>query len=152
MAALARDRVTTANEIAGTRIVRHLGIVRGITVRSRSVIGNFGAALQTTRPVYPADPDPSSPDKTFAVKAKPKVTGVAKVGKQLRAVTSVFTPRPTSIRYQWLRGNKVIKGATKAAYKVTRKDRGRQLRVRVTAARKGYATKVVTSKPVRVKR
>ena len=47
MAALARDRVTTANEIAGTRIVRHLGIVRGITVRSRSVIGNFGAALQT---------------------------------------------------------------------------------------------------------
>jgi uncharacterized protein YbjQ (UPF0145 family) len=39
--------ITTANEIAGWRIVRHVGIVRGITVRSRSVIGNFGAALQT---------------------------------------------------------------------------------------------------------
>jgi uncharacterized protein YbjQ (UPF0145 family) len=39
--------ITTANEIAGWRVVRHVGIVRGITVRSRSVIGNFGAALQT---------------------------------------------------------------------------------------------------------
>jgi uncharacterized protein YbjQ (UPF0145 family) len=39
--------ISTANEIAGWRIVRHVGIVRGITVRSRSVIGNFGAALQT---------------------------------------------------------------------------------------------------------
>lgn len=47
MAALSREMITTANEIAGWRIVRHVGIVRGITVRSRSVIGNFGAALQT---------------------------------------------------------------------------------------------------------
>jgi uncharacterized protein YbjQ (UPF0145 family) len=47
MAALAREMITTANEIAGWRIVRHVGIVRGITVRSRSVIGNIGAALQT---------------------------------------------------------------------------------------------------------
>ncbi len=33
--------VTTANDLAGFRIVQHLGIVRGITVRSRSVVGNF---------------------------------------------------------------------------------------------------------------
>jgi len=46
MAALSREMITTANEIAGWRIVRHVGIVRGITVRSRSIIGNFGAALQ----------------------------------------------------------------------------------------------------------
>ena len=40
-------QVSTTNEIAGCRIVRSLGIVRGITVRSRSVVGNIGAALQT---------------------------------------------------------------------------------------------------------
>ncbi len=40
-------QVSTTNEIPGYRIVRSLGIVRGITVRSRSVIGNLGAALQT---------------------------------------------------------------------------------------------------------
>ncbi|MHB8503947.1 MAG: YbjQ family protein, partial [Candidatus Acidiferrales bacterium] len=39
--------VTTALEIPGYRIVRNYGIVRGIIVRSRSVIGNLGAALQT---------------------------------------------------------------------------------------------------------
>jgi uncharacterized protein YbjQ (UPF0145 family) len=39
--------VTTSNELPGYRIVRPMGIVRGITVRSRSVVGNLGAALQT---------------------------------------------------------------------------------------------------------
>jgi uncharacterized protein YbjQ (UPF0145 family) len=42
-----REMVSTTNDIAGWRIVRQLGVVRGITVRSRSVIGNIGAALQT---------------------------------------------------------------------------------------------------------
>lgn len=39
--------VTTGTELAGYRIVRNFGVVRGIIVRSRSVIGNIGAALQT---------------------------------------------------------------------------------------------------------
>jgi len=39
--------VTSALELPGYRIVRNYGIVRGIIVRSRSVIGNLGAALQT---------------------------------------------------------------------------------------------------------
>lgn len=38
--------VTTAFSIDGARIARNLGIVRGITVRSRSVVGSIGAALQ----------------------------------------------------------------------------------------------------------
>jgi uncharacterized protein YbjQ (UPF0145 family) len=38
--------VTTANALEGYRIVRHLGVVRGIVVRSRSVVGNFLAGLQ----------------------------------------------------------------------------------------------------------
>jgi uncharacterized protein YbjQ (UPF0145 family) len=39
--------VTSALELPGYRIVRNFGIVRGIIVRSRSVVGNIGAALQT---------------------------------------------------------------------------------------------------------
>ena len=39
--------VTTANDLPGYRIVRNYGIVRGIIVRSRSIVGNFAAALQT---------------------------------------------------------------------------------------------------------
>ncbi len=39
--------VTTANEIEGFRVVRNLGVVRGITVRSRSAIGTMGAQIQS---------------------------------------------------------------------------------------------------------
>lgn len=38
---------TTAFTIDGYRIVRTLGVVRGITVRSRSIFGTLGGALQT---------------------------------------------------------------------------------------------------------
>ena len=39
--------VTTALELPGHRIVRNLGVVRGIIVRSRSIFGTLGAGLQT---------------------------------------------------------------------------------------------------------
>ena len=39
--------VTTAFTLDGYRIVKNLGIVRGITVRSRSIVGNIGAGIQT---------------------------------------------------------------------------------------------------------
>jgi uncharacterized protein YbjQ (UPF0145 family) len=39
--------VTTSFELPGYRITRNLGVVRGVTVRSRSVVGNFAASLQT---------------------------------------------------------------------------------------------------------
>jgi uncharacterized protein YbjQ (UPF0145 family) len=39
--------VSTTNDVVGYKIVRHLGLVRGITVRSRSVVGNFVGGLQS---------------------------------------------------------------------------------------------------------
>jgi uncharacterized protein YbjQ (UPF0145 family) len=39
--------VTTAFTLDGYRIVRNLGVVRGITVRSRSIFGTIGGSLQT---------------------------------------------------------------------------------------------------------
>jgi uncharacterized protein YbjQ (UPF0145 family) len=44
---VAHHMVTTAFELPGFRIVRNLGVVRGITVRSRSVFGTIGGTLQT---------------------------------------------------------------------------------------------------------
>ena len=38
--------VTTANSFEGYAVSRYLGVVRGITARSRSVVGNFGAGIQ----------------------------------------------------------------------------------------------------------
>ena len=39
--------ITTSVQLDGYRVVRNLGVVRGITVRSRSVLGNIAGGLQT---------------------------------------------------------------------------------------------------------
>jgi uncharacterized protein YbjQ (UPF0145 family) len=44
---LTREFVSTTFEIPGRTVSQSLGLVRGITVRSRSVVGNIGAMLQT---------------------------------------------------------------------------------------------------------
>lgn len=44
---VAHHMVTTAFELPGFRIARNLGVVRGITVRSRSLFGTIGGSFQT---------------------------------------------------------------------------------------------------------
>jgi uncharacterized protein YbjQ (UPF0145 family) len=39
--------VTTSTALDGHRVLRNLGVVRGITVRSRSLLGNLAGGLQT---------------------------------------------------------------------------------------------------------
>jgi uncharacterized protein YbjQ (UPF0145 family) len=41
------NMTTTQTELDGYRVVRSLGVVRGIIVRSRSILGTIGASLQT---------------------------------------------------------------------------------------------------------
>jgi uncharacterized protein YbjQ (UPF0145 family) len=41
------EMTTTAFDLAGYQVTRSLGLVRGIVVRSRSVLGTLGASLQT---------------------------------------------------------------------------------------------------------
>ena len=41
------ENVTTAFDLPGFRIKRNFGVVRGIVVRSRSIVGTIGAGLQT---------------------------------------------------------------------------------------------------------
>ena len=43
---LTHPLTTTAFDLPGYRVVKSFGVVRGIMVRSRSVIGNFGAGIQ----------------------------------------------------------------------------------------------------------
>ena len=41
------NMVTTAFELPGYRVTKTLGLVRGVTVRSRSILGTLGASLET---------------------------------------------------------------------------------------------------------
>ena len=47
MAGINPKLVTTAFDLPGHRVVRNFGVVRGIVVRSRSIVGTIGASLQT---------------------------------------------------------------------------------------------------------
>ena len=47
MSMISLAHVTTAFELPGYRLTRNHGVVRGIVVRSRSIIGTIGASLQT---------------------------------------------------------------------------------------------------------
>jgi uncharacterized protein YbjQ (UPF0145 family) len=47
MTAINPKLVTTAFDVPGYRTVKSFGVVRGIVVRSRSIVGNIGAAVQT---------------------------------------------------------------------------------------------------------
>lgn len=46
-AILGDAQVTTAFELPGHQVVQSLGVVRGITVRSRSIVGNFLGGIQS---------------------------------------------------------------------------------------------------------
>jgi uncharacterized protein YbjQ (UPF0145 family) len=39
--------VTTTNDLTGYRVVRHIGLVRGVTVRSRNAVASIGAGIQS---------------------------------------------------------------------------------------------------------
>ena len=39
--------ITTSSHLEGYKVTKHLGLVRGITVRSRSVFGNIAGSFQT---------------------------------------------------------------------------------------------------------
>ncbi len=39
--------ITTSTSLEGYRVIRQLGVVRGITVRSRSILGNIAGGLQS---------------------------------------------------------------------------------------------------------
>jgi hypothetical protein len=127
------------------------------------------AALQTTDP-NPGTPTPTTPvpttpaptkpaptvtppaqPVTFQVKSAAKVAGTAKVGKKIKAVAAKLVPSATTVKYQWFRDKKAIKGATKSSYRVTKSDRRHTLRVRTTSIRAGYKRVISTSKAVKVK-
>jgi hypothetical protein len=79
------------------------------------------------------------------VAGTPEIRGHAVVGKKLKARPGAWVAG-TTFTYQWLvNGEKVRKKGAGKVLKVTRILQGARLRVRVTASRPGYASRVVVS-------
>ena len=83
---------------------------------------------------------------------RPVVSGKAKVKSTLKVVIGRWSPSGIKIAYKWYRNGSPIKGAKKGKYKLTSKDRGKRIGVRVTYTKSGYVTKirwVKATKPVK---
>ena len=78
--------------------------------------------------------------------ATPKISGIAKVGKELTAQPGSWQPTQVAFRYQWYRDGKAIKGATKASYKLVKADKTHKIKVKVTGSLTGYTTESKTTK------
>ncbi|MBU1800995.1 MAG: hypothetical protein KKA97_01870 [Actinobacteria bacterium] len=68
---------------------------------------------------------------------RPGLDGVARVGRPLRALVPA-RDAGTTTTYQWLAGKKPIKKATSRWYTITKKQRGKRLRVQTTTTKTGY--------------
>jgi hypothetical protein len=85
---------------------------------------------------------------TFTTAPTPTVSGAPRAGQTLTASTGKWLPTPSKFTYQWYRGGNKVAGATSRSYKVTSKDKGRTIKVKVTAVRSGFLSKSMTSKSV----
>lgn len=81
---------------------------------------------------------------SFKYWSLPKISGTAKVGKTL-SVNPGLWDSGTTVSIQWLRSGAPIAGATGRTYKLTTKDKGKQISVRMVAENDGYESKTVTS-------
>jgi hypothetical protein len=82
----------------------------------------------------------------------PRISGRARVGKLLSGSHGSWTNSPTAYRYQWLRCNKrggscsLIRRATHSTYRLTRRDAGHRLRLRIIAVNPA-GSRMATSPP-----
>lgn len=117
----------------------------------RVTVSSIGSAtatvtVQLTAPAAPVPPPaPPAPPKKFTAKT-PTITGTARVGKTLKVKVGSWSPRP-SYRYQWYaNGKKITKKGTESSFKLTSKQKGKKLTVRVTGRKAGYVTVTKASK------
>lgn len=75
----------------------------------------------------------------FVNNAAPVISGTTKVGSTLSVTAGDWTPKPTTVTYQWLRDGTAIPRANGTTYKLTAKDRGTKISVLVSVQAPGYS-------------
>jgi hypothetical protein len=99
----------------------------------------------------PAATVPTPP--TMTVVRLPRIKGIVRVDSVVRVTTGEWSPYPQSLRYQWFAKGKPIKKATHRRFRLTDKQLGKRLFVRVTAAAPGHTpVSVTTARTARVRR
>ncbi|RII97441.1 carboxypeptidase-like regulatory domain-containing protein, partial [Clavibacter michiganensis] len=101
----------------------------------------------TPAPTADPVPDPTPPVATtpFTEASDPVITGDVQVGRPLRAVAGVWTPRPASFAYAWAVDGVTVAGATSISYTPVDADAGKRITATVTGTAPGITPTTRTS-------
>ncbi len=96
--------------------------------------------------------EPTAPIKLgrLRVARAPRITGTPRWTQRLSVRLGAWKPWPDSIAVRWLRDGRAIRGATRRRFSPRVGDVNHRIAVRLTARRKGYATKRVRTAPVTI--
>jgi hypothetical protein len=141
--------VPIAGAVASTYVPSAGDLGKQLTVRviaSRAGMNSGVAHSALTLPVAAAAVPPAV---TPSVKnlVKPKIKGMAKVGKTLKVTAGSWNPASVAKKIRWLANGKVIKKATKRKFTVTVKQKGKRIKVRIVASATGHLPMTLTTKP-----
>ncbi|MBI2244177.1 MAG: Ig-like domain repeat protein [Nocardioides sp.] len=108
-----------------------------------TLVGIPGVTVLTEALAIPLVSSPQvSPASDVAIKGTPKI------GTQLTLTGPTWDPSDAASRYQWLRDESPIAGATTARYTLTPLDLGHAVSVKETGHKDGYTDNTITSDPV----
>ncbi|MCL8250866.1 M12 family metallo-peptidase [Aeromicrobium fastidiosum] len=107
----------------------------------------------TATPAPTPTPAPAAPAPVLAPPAPaplsaatPRIVGTAKVGRTLKVKVGSWSPRP-AFTYQWFaNGRKISSKGTASTFRLTSRQRGQRITVRVTGTRSAHVTTARTSK------
>lgn len=123
------------------------------TTRVDILVAAGGSDPSWSPAVIGRTPDvPRPPASPFQVKAKPRVLGTPVVGRVLSVRRGTWAPAPKAYHFRWTRDGKPIAQAVKSRYRLTKRDRGHRIAVKVTVARPGWKPTTRSTGPVRVRR
>ncbi|MBM9458405.1 carboxypeptidase regulatory-like domain-containing protein [Nocardioides sp. zg-536] len=134
------EPITDADQARYT--VAPADVAEAITVRVTAKKDGYADGVATSAAVTGQLAD--APTNTKA----PAISGIAKAGAELTAVTGGWSLDGLTYDVQWHRDGNPIAGATTAKYKVAKADVGKKLTITVATKRNGYATATATSAPV----
>lgn len=125
---------------------------KGVAVRVTATKAGYTTVTSTTAQV-------TVKAGSITVVKKPAIKGAKKaakikVGKKAKVSKGKYSVGGVKVKYQWFSGKKKITGKAgkKAAHKITKADRRKTLKVKVTVKKAGYKTvKVTTKKTVAVR-
>ncbi|WP_164519564.1 CAP domain-containing protein [Nocardioides ferulae] len=108
-----------------------------------TLVAEDGTSISATTPELA----PVRPGIPPTAAGSPTVAGRPKVGRTLKVLAPTWVPSPTRVTFQWLRGTRAVPGATGSRYRLTRRDLGKLISVRLTASLEGHQPGTATSPP-----